>query len=427
MSKILFPIVALFLYVSHIAAQDRLSSALRKYNYVEAVSILDSMIARIAPDSLSAVANKTELIELALQKSKCQKKLQRPDNAAQTLASVLQYDRYNIELMAELADCHTANEDYDSAMMLYSILAVMQPDNVYFKLCKAKIQYHIKAYEDVVNECKSILAIDTIPDVLYMTGNCYKQLGQLDSAMTYYDKLLTLNPLSAKAISRKSDILFKENKFDEVLEMTDPYLKEVSDNMEILPLRGLALYLKKDYLKSLQTFEYQQELGDDSYTVHYYLGMNNYMLSRWSRAAKEFESAYRIDSTDVKLVCKLADSYSYLPGRDALSIAYFDKAITMMQPDSSLMKTIFDRKATLAFNANDFKKAIDYYKQSYDYGKTNISALLSIGYCYECLKDYKNALSYYEQYKKIGKPGSSGYKYVEESIAYVKAELFMLE
>lgn len=427
MSKVLLPIIALFLCFSHIDAQDRLNSALRRYNYAEAVNILDSMIAKIAPDSLSAVANKTELIELALQKSKCQKKLQRPDNAMQTLASVLQYDRYNIELLAELADCHTVNGDYDSAMMLYSILTGMQPDNVYFKLCKAKIQYQIKAYEDVVSECKSILAIDTIPDVLYMTGNCYKQLGQFDSAMTYYDKLLTLNPLSAKAISRKSDILFKENRFDEVLEMTDAYLKEVSDNMEILPLRGLALYLKKDYLKSLQTFEYQQELGDDSYTVHYYLGMNNYMLSRWRQAAKEFESAYRIDSTDVKLVCKLADSYSYLPGRESLSIAYFDKAIAMMQPDSSLMKTILDRKAAMAFNANDFQKAIDYYKKSYDYGKTNISALLSIGYCYECLKDYKNALLYYEQYKKSGKPGSSGYKYAEESIAYVKAELFMRE
>lgn len=427
MSKVLLPIVALFLCFSQIDAQDRLSSALRRYDYVEAVSILDSLMATVAPDSISAVANKTELIELALQKSKCQKKLQRLDDAAQTLASVLQYDRYNIELMAELADCHTANGDYDSAMMLYTILTGIRPENVYFKLCKAKILYHIKAYEDVVSECKSILAIDTIPDVLYMTGNCYKQLGQLDSAMTYYDKLLTINLLNTKTISQKSDILFRENKSDEVLEMTDPYLKEFPDNMEILPLRGLALYLKKDYLKSLQTFEYQQELGDDSYTVHYYLGMNNYMLSRWQRAAKEFESAYRIDSTDVKLVCKLADSYSYLPDRDSLSIAYFDKAIAMMQPDSSLMKTILDRKAAMAFNANDFQKAIDYYKQSYDYGKTNISALLSIGYCYERLKDYKKALLYYEQYKKIGKPGSSGYKYVEESIAYVKAELFMLE
>ena len=43
------------------------------------------------------------------------------------------------------------------------------------------------------------------------------------------------------------------------------------------------------------------------------------------------------------------------------------------------------------------------------------------------MNDYKKALEYYEKYLKLGKPGSSGYKFVEESIAYVKQELFMEE
>jgi len=47
--------------------------------------------------------------------------------------------------------------------------------------------------------------------------------------------------------------------------------------------------------------------------------------------------------------------------------------------------------------------------------------------CFGQIEIIKRQSLYYEQYKKIGKPGSSGYKYVEESIAYVKAELFMLE
>lgn len=43
------------------------------------------------------------------------------------------------------------------------------------------------------------------------------------------------------------------------------------------------------------------------------------------------------------------------------------------------------------------------------------------------MKNYKKALEYYEKYMKVGKPGSAGYKFVQESIEYVKQEKFMEE
>ena len=71
--------------------------------------------------------------------------------------------------------------------------------------------------------------------------------------------------------------------------------------------------------------------------------------------------------------------------------------------------------------------AIKYYELSYRYNPKNISALSSIGYCYARMKNYKKALEYYEKYMKVGKPGSAGYKFVQESIEYVKQEKFMEE
>lgn len=68
-----------------------------------------------------------------------------------------------------------------------------------------------------------------------------------------------------------------------------------------------------------------------------------------------------------------------------------------------------------------------YYELSYKYDPRNISALSSIGYCYERMKNYDKALEYYERYKKVGKPGTAGYRFVEESIEYVKREKFMEE
>lgn len=77
--------------------------------------------------------------------------------------------------------------------------------------------------------------------------------------------------------------------------------------------------------------------------------------------------------------------------------------------------------------AEDYRTAIRYYELSYRYDPKNISAISSIGYCYERLKEYKKAQDYYERYLKLGKPGTAGYKFVEESLDYVKQELFMTD
>ena len=60
---------------------------------------------------------------------------------------------------------------------------------------------------------------------------------------------------------------------------------------------------------------------------------------------------------------------------------------------------------------------------SKEYGTALFSLALENGF----LAEYDKALDYYERYIKAGKPGSKGYKFVEESIAYIKQEKFMEE
>ena len=96
-------------------AQDRLQKALNIYDYREAIHIVDSLMATEGADSIS----------LALQKARCLRKLYRADEAASTLAEVLHIDQFNIELMAELAECHTQTGNTEDAFRLYSLLSGM--------------------------------------------------------------------------------------------------------------------------------------------------------------------------------------------------------------------------------------------------------------------------------------------------------------
>ena len=280
-----------------------------------------------------------------------------------------------------------------------------------------------------------IIRKDGITEILSMIGDGYKNLGKADSALVYYDHVLARRPGHTSTISKKADILLAAKQYDPVIEMTRNHLEDAPDDMTILPIYGLALHLKECYPLSIETFEHQRELGDDSYSVYYYLGLNHYMMDNWPRAVKELETAYQIDSSDVTLVYQLAHAKSHMPVRTRMedyslnpeSERLYAKALDMLKPSPSMMHNIYGSMAMARHRVEEYEEAIKYYELSYRYNPKNISALSSIGYCYERLKKYDKALEYYERYLKVGKPGSSGYKFVEEGIAYLKQEKFMEE
>ncbi len=413
--------------------QDRLQELLDRYDYKTAVSLIDSLMAEIGTDSTAIAENRETVIDLALHKARCLRKLYRMHESVEVLADVLYLDQFNIELMADLAESHLQAGNTMDAFNLYGILSQMQPDNPYFKICKARILYREKQYGESISLCKEVTARDSIPEILSMIADSYKNLGNADSALVYYEHVLRLRPCHVPTMNKKADILLAARQYIPVIEMSREYLKNDPDNMTILPIYGLALHLQGSYPLSIEQFEHQRELGDDSYAVHYYIGLNHYMMNNWPRAVKELEMAYQIDSSDVTLVYQLAHAKSHIQimtGMDSRGLnpdseRLFSKALEMLQPSPAMMHNIYGSMAMARHKIEDYEDAIKYYELSYKYNPKNISALSSIGYCYERLKNYTKALEYYERYIKLGKPGSAGYRFVEESIEYVKQEKFM--
>ena len=413
--------------------QNKLQESLDRYDYKTAIAIIDSLTARIGSDSTAIVENKETVIDLALQKARCLRRLYRMHESVEVLADVLHLDQFNIELMADLAESHTQAGNTMEAFSLYGILSQMQPENLYFKLCRARILFREKQYEESINACKDIIVQDSIPEILSMTADAFKNLGKADSALVYYNYVLSKRPKHVPTISKKADILLSAKQYIPVINMSRGYLKEDPDNMTILPIYGLALHLQGNYPLSLEQFEHQRKLGDDSYAVHYYLGLNHYMMNKWPRAIEELEKAYQIDSSDVTLVYQLANAKSHITIMKSMESSWLNpeserlyaKALEMLQPSPTILHNIYGSMAMARHKIEQFEDAIKYYELSYKYNPKNISALSSIGYCYERMKNYKKALEYYERYIKLGKPGSAGYKFVEESIKYVKQEKFM--
>ena len=365
-------------------------------------------------------------VRQSLENARQLRRLCKTDQAIDTLMAALQRNTSDMEVLTELAECHTSAGNSEEAYGWWVMLSTMQPDNLYFQIAQARLLYREKAYEECITVCRGITARDTIPDILAMTADAYRLAGKADSALVYYNEFLRIKPHHAKTISKKADILLAAKKYDEVLKMTGPFLEAEPDNMTVLPIHGLALHLDKKYKPSLEVFEKQLSLGDSTYSVRYYLGLNHFMLDNILQAEREFEKAYQLDSSDVMLVYQLAETKSRrIYGSNDETERLYAKALKMLEPNPVMMHNIYGSRAMSFHKSEDFRTAIKYYELSYRYNPKNISALSSIGYCYERLKEYDDALKYYELYLKKGRPGSKGYQFVEESIAYIKQERFM--
>lgn len=107
---------------------------------------------------------------------------------------------------------------------------------------------------------------------------------------------------------------------------------------------------------------------------------------------------------------------------------WLDKALQMLEPDHAVLSRVHQQYGLAYYKRQDsWDQAIGHYMQAYKYNPKFISALSTIAYCYQQKKDYKQAVEWYEKYPKVAKPGSKGYDFAADNLAYVKSELFMEE
>lgn len=362
-----------------------------------------------------------------LSRARYLKSIYRTEEAVESLSSLVQPGAAMDEtVLAELADCHFQSGDYETAAGTYFLLSSRVPGNILYKIRQMQIYSRIRAYPQSIQAGREVLRLDTIPAVLALIGDSFRQLDQADSALWYYRRSLALRPMNETVLSKAMGVLIDFEDYDGAVAQAEPFLAEDPDNVVIAPLRGLALYRKGDYDAAIQVFQRQEEMGNDSYPIHYYLGQCYWNTKLMYRAQEELQAAWQIDSSDVNLAYSIAAvmADSYRPFEKNVK-PWLDKAWEMIQPDPLMMSRLHQQYGLGYYRRQSWDKAIEHYKEAYAYNPKLISALSTIGYCFEMQKEYKQALAWYEQYLKLARPGSNGYQFVTKSIEQIKAELFM--
>ena len=424
----LLSLMALFLAITFTAAQEtdfrtEARAAMSRYEYSKAIELFDKAL-ETATDDEAAIR------DLSLQKARCQKKMLRYDAAAETLASVMKPGVMDVEVAGELAECHVSSGKLADAFLLYNLLSLQHPDNLYFSIQKASLLFKMNDFEGCLDEGKAICSRDSIPSVLSLVGASALKLGQVDTSLAYYRKALRLNPLNPGTVTSISNILLGKKDYDGVIDLTKGFLEEVPDNLSVGQILGVAYYLKDDQDNAYEVFKQLRKDGDESYGTMFYSGMNALSLNRFTVARECFGNAWQIDSTDAKLATNYAISLfkdNMVPKNQIAAKRLLLRAVELTDPDPALMYKIHNGLAQLYYNVSDVNNALPHYEKAFSYYPEDKGLLISIGYCHEVRKEYKTALQYYERYLKEGKENTKNWNFAKQAITHIKSELHMQE
>ena len=364
----------------------------------------------------------------ALTEARYLKSIFKTEAAIERLSALITPETFDEEVLAELADCHFTSGDYATAAGTYQLLSLRAPDNLLYKIRQMQLAFRMKDYLASARLGREVLAQDSIPAIVALAADAWNLAGQADSALVYYRQALALKPMNETVVSKAANILLAEKAYDEVVAMTGDYLSLDPDNFTIAPIQGLAFYLKGEYDSSLVVFQHLEDLGADSYPLHYYLGQSYWHTNVPYAAERELLKAWAIDSSDANLAWTIAAVKSdMLRPFEENGKVWLEKTEEMIRPDSALVSRIHQQYGAGFYRIDHFDQAIAHYKEAYRYNPSFIQALSSIAYCYERQKKYKQAIEYYEKYLKVARPGSRGYEFAKKSIEMLKEELFMEE
>ena len=357
------------------------------------------------------------------------KSIYRTDDAIEMLSGLVQPGAMDEGVLAELADCHFQSGAYEDAAGTYFLLSSKAPDNLLYKIRLMQAYARVRAYAQSIQAGRAVLQQDSIPAVLSFVGDSFRQLEQADSALWYYRRSLAQKPMNETVLSKAVGILIDKEKYDEAIAQSEPFLAEDPDNTVIAPLQGLAFYRKGDYETAGKVFQRQEDIGNDTYPIHYYLGQSYWHTLVIYRAEEELQKAWQIDSSDVNLAYSIAAvKKEAMRPFDRQVKPWLDKALEMLEPDPATMSRIHQQYALGYYGREDsWDLAIAHYKEAYRYNPKLISALSTIAYCYQQKKEYKAAIEWYEKYLKVARPGSRGYEFAADNLKYIRAEKFMEE
>lgn len=207
-------------------------------------------------------------------------------------------------------------------------------------------------YLEALKLFEKSLSLNETNDCLNYIGCCYLKLGNSDSAINIFEKLITICPDWERPVFNLGRVFLKLENFKSALECFERAVNINPENEDAYYYLGLYYFEIGDYEKAKVFYEKSICLNNKQSETHLNLGMSYLKLKNYDEALDEFDKAYKYDNDCLDAI--------YNKGIALISMSRYNEAL-----DNLLI--------VLNSNPND------------------IEAMMDIAHCYYKISDLVNA------------------------------------
>jgi len=384
--------VSLFSNAQH--PTDSIATLIRQYDYQAALREIDS----IPADSIN--------LQTLYLKATALNGLSRFKEAIACFETLYAADSSNLKIAIELADSYKSVADSKKSLKVYEEALVHHPGNPFLMQLLAGAYFSNTQYDRARLYYSAACRADTSTYLLKQLAACYGKLGAVDSVIYCYEQAIRLDSADYQPVFRLAGVYQDQKKYENGIQITDAYLRNYPDNIDINRLSGYLCFLTHNYPKAVVQFLYCTGLGDTSEFVNKYLGYSYFKLNQSENAILYLEKCLAADSTNAELYYVLGLSYGYIQWDK--SVASMNKAAALLSPSVKLTSEVYQDLSEIHTRHKKYEQGLAALVKAWELTPHDTLMLYKVGSYYDTwINDTTLALKFYYNFMATQKPVSA--------------------
>ncbi len=328
------------------------------------------------------------------------------DDAITAFKKVLELDPSDVTCEKYLAETYHAKGDYINALKYYDNILELE-DNKEILANKALVLHALKKYDEAISIYYDILTEQSnerlrqnLIEALCIKGELMASKAEFKNSLTFYDKVLEIDPDNAKAY-------FGLAKANDNLNFRDRAQEYYQKAIELAPENTEYKTAYEQFKKSLVVDNKENSNQQNSEDATNKLDTNINALLIDDNSSQSADKAKNLIAEGDAL-------YKQTRFDEALS-KYLEAIKLKPNDDTTLFKI-----GNLYKMTNDTEKAIDYYKKATSQNKNYADAYFNLGLSYASLNNYRLCRECFN--KVISLNPNYAYAYYAMAISYERDE-----
>jgi tetratricopeptide (TPR) repeat protein len=211
---------------------------------------------------------------------------------------------FSIELIPQNAEAfyfmglsYEAQNQLEIALQTYETAAGIDSLNTDYLFKTASLAFDIENFDKATKYYKSVLIIDSLNRYsLLNLGLTYSKRGFNDTALIYYDKVITYYPDYALAYNNKGYVLQTRKKYAQAIELYEKSIELDPTGTRYYWNRAECLKILKEYSKAIDDYKKIYEINNQYYNT-LFLTADCYEKLNLNAEAKEYYLKYKAVAT----------------------------------------------------------------------------------------------------------------------------------